>query len=169
MNALAGFNRSIVDPSAGTTRDAVTLDTAFEGWPVRLVDTAGIRETVDAIESVGVERAREAARSADLVLIVIDGSEPLAAEDHVWLESWPDAIRVWNKNDLGGSEGAKAQDVRVSATTGAGLEQLIERMMARLIPVLPPGGQAVPVCREQVEWLTHFPADAIGGLGERDQ
>ena len=81
LNALAGFPRAIVDPAPGTTRDVVRFSTSFGGWPVELADTAGLRGTDDAVESLGIERSRREQQQADLVLLVLDRSEPLLAID----------------------------------------------------------------------------------------
>jgi tRNA modification GTPase len=74
VNALAGYQRSIVAPTPGTTRDIVTTTLAFDGWPVEVSDTAGLRSEAESLEALGVEQARAAARAADLVLWVVDGS-----------------------------------------------------------------------------------------------
>ena len=72
INALAGYDRAIVSPVPGTTRDVVTVTTAIDGWPVQLADTAGLREGHDELESAGVELARATLASADLVVLVQD-------------------------------------------------------------------------------------------------
>ncbi len=77
LNALAGYDRAIVDPTPGTTRDVVTVPAAFDGWPVELADTAGLRSSLDPIEAEGVALARARQRGADLVVVVLDRSEPL--------------------------------------------------------------------------------------------
>jgi tRNA U34 5-carboxymethylaminomethyl modifying GTPase MnmE/TrmE len=82
LNAIVGFERAIVHPTPGTTRDLVTARTAVDGWPVEFIDSAGIRSGRDAIESAGIEQARQAIESSDLALVVLDRSEPLAPEDH---------------------------------------------------------------------------------------
>ena len=82
LNALAGYQRAIVDATPGTTRDVVTAASAFEGWPVELVDTAGVRGTDDQIERSGIARAHREHRRADLLLKVFDRSQPLETEDH---------------------------------------------------------------------------------------
>lgn len=155
MNALAGFSRSIVHDRPGTTRDVVTLDTAFDGWPVRLMDTAGLREAGDVIEAEGVRRAQAVAARADLMLLVIDGEEGPTDAVQEMLEAFPEAIRVWNKSDLvdGWSERIPADAVRVSATGGEGFEELVNAIVRRLVPSVPASEEAVPVCREQMEWL----------------
>ncbi len=81
MNLLSGQDRAIVTDIAGTTRDTLTEHIRFAGLSLNLTDTAGIRESDDPVEKIGVEKARAAAEDADLVLLVIDGSEPLSEED----------------------------------------------------------------------------------------
>ncbi len=81
LNALAGYERAIVDPTPGTTRDVVTVRTALDGWPVELADTAGLRDSDDAIESAGIALARARQADADLTLLVLDRSEPLTETD----------------------------------------------------------------------------------------
>ena len=76
LNALAGYDRAIVDPTPGTTRDVVTVLAAFDGWPIELADTAGLRQALDPLEAEGVALARSRHRSADLVIVVVDRSEP---------------------------------------------------------------------------------------------
>ena len=78
MNSLAGFDRSVVSPVPGTTRDAVGVSLAFDGWPVSLIDTAGLRESADILEEEGVRRAKEALATSDLCLWIVDASEELA-------------------------------------------------------------------------------------------
>ena len=81
LNALAGFQRAIVFDEPGTTRDVVSTEIAIDGWPVRLLDTAGIRQGETELERAGIALAREQARSADLRLLVVDASQPLLPED----------------------------------------------------------------------------------------
>ena len=87
MNALVGYDRAIVTPVAGTTRDIVEAYANVGGVTLKLHDTAGIRSTEDTIESIGIERALSSARSASLILAVIDGSAPLVDEDRIVLEN----------------------------------------------------------------------------------
>jgi tRNA modification GTPase len=148
MNALAGFQRSIVNPTPGTTRDAVTLDVAFDGWPVRLVDTAGLRISNDELESAGIERAQREIEKADLILHVCDlTDEPV--------EQIPNSLFVLNKLDLTPTvRWSDVDAVAVSAVTGDGIELLIERIVGRLIPDELPGRKLpVPTCEEQVAFL----------------
>ncbi len=86
MNAILGESRAIVNELAGTTRDTLEEQLVLAGFPVRLVDAAGVRDTDDPVEQEGVRRAREKAAAADLVLMVVDGSCPLTDQDFLALE-----------------------------------------------------------------------------------
>lgn len=102
MNLLSGEERSIVTDIAGTTRDVVEQTVAFGGLVLRLSDTAGLRETDDAVERIGVERAEKALARADLILAVFDAGAPLDAQDERVLALCKDrnAVAVVNKTDL---------------------------------------------------------------------
>ena len=103
LNAIAGYDRVIVTDIPGTTRDTVEETVMLGKTRLRLTDTAGIRETEDRIEAMGVERSRKAAENADLVLFVCDGSQALTEEDHKVIETCVDAdkvIALINKSDL---------------------------------------------------------------------
>ena len=103
LNALAGFERVIVTDIPGTTRDTVEETVMLGNTRLRLIDTAGIRETADQIEAMGVERSRKAAEEADLVLFVCDGSQALTDDDRAIIEDCADAehaIALINKGDL---------------------------------------------------------------------
>ncbi|MBV9782746.1 MAG: tRNA uridine-5-carboxymethylaminomethyl(34) synthesis GTPase MnmE [Acidisphaera sp.] len=124
VNALAGRDVAIVSPLPGTTRDAVEARMVLAGVPVTLVDTAGLRETGDAIEAEGVRRARARAREADLVLAVHDAAEPCQDRE----EAGGAVISVANKVDLVGDAAAFGDSVAVSARTGFGLDRLRSRL-----------------------------------------
>lgn len=132
LNALAGRESAIVTDIPGTTRDVLREHISLDGVPVHISDTAGIRESMDVVEAEGVRRARAAMAEADLVLLVIDASQPLAEQLALKSEvpSATPCIEIYNKTDLTGDwaateKNAGAQTVRVSAKTGQGLEQLI--------------------------------------------
>lgn len=147
MNALAGYDRSIVAPTPGTTRDVVTVATAIAGWPIQLSDTAGLRvETVDSVEAQGVHRARQAAAAADEVLLVLDRSTPLTPCDQELLVALPEAIRVANKSDLlpAWSPAHVGGAVEVSALDGTGLDTLLARLAGRLDHGAPAQDDPVP-------------------------
>lgn len=131
MNRLAGVERSIVTDVAGTTRDIVEERVRLGEVTLRLADTAGIRETEDTVEKIGVERARQRMRSAALCLCLFDGSRPLSAEDRALAEqAGREAVAVIGKADLPQRLDPRelqprfAHVVRLSAATGEGLEQL---------------------------------------------
>ena len=129
LNALAGFERVIVTDVPGTTRDTVEQTVRLGGVLLRLTDTAGIRDSADAIEALGVERALAAAQQAELALFVCDGSEALTAEDHQAIaaaQAAPCAFGLINKSDLPQIVTKLPFDrvFTVSAKDGAGLDEL---------------------------------------------
>jgi tRNA modification GTPase len=144
LNALAGFQRSVVAPTPGTTRDLVTTLISVDGWPVEMIDTAGLREEGESLENQGIMLARDAAASADLSLWILDASAP---------PTWPEGNSlnqgklsfVVNKTDLPPAwEIDPSHAVRVSALTGAGMADLVEALAHWLVPDPPPPGAAVP-------------------------
>ena len=130
FNHLVKSERAIVTATPGTTRDLVSETVALGGIPVRLVDTAGIRRALDEAESIGIRKSMEALADADLVLVVMDSSQPLAAEDHQLLALVAQrlAILVENKSDITSSQfllpGSQLRRARVSALTSAGIPEL---------------------------------------------
>ena len=148
LNALLGYERAIVTDVAGTTRDTVEEKVLCGGVLLRLTDTAGIRETEDTVEKIGVERSRKAMEQAELVLAVLDSSRSVTEEDTAILEQaarhekW---ILIWSKADLP-AEGpvpcvcleapyhAPAAVVSVSAVTGQGLD-VLEQTVAQEFPL----------------------------------
>ncbi|MCD8117671.1 MAG: 50S ribosome-binding GTPase, partial [Oscillospiraceae bacterium] len=135
LNAILGYERAIVTAIPGTTRDTVEERAILGGVLLRMADTAGLRETDDPVERLGVARARQAAEGAGLVLAVFDGSAPETAEDREVLteaEKAPQAILLCNKSDLP-RLWAPPGAIPVSARTGEGLEAL-ERAVAALFP-----------------------------------
>jgi tRNA modification GTPase len=145
LNARAGYERAIVDPMPGTTRDVVTVAAAFDGWPAELADTAGLRDAVDPVEAQGVALARARHREADLVLVVLDRSEPLGDPDRAVMAGHPGSLVVANKSDLPGAwDESGLGAILVSAERGDGVERLVEAVAARLVPEAPPTGSGVP-------------------------
>ena len=137
LNALVGSARAIVTAEPGTTRDVIEVGIDVAGVPVVLVDTAGVRDTADAIERLGVARAEEAAATADVVLLVLDTARPLA--EQTALLGRGDAVAVLNKCDLPtrwsaddeATVAAAHPCVRVSATAPIGLDALRQGLLAR--------------------------------------
>ena len=124
VNALAGQQRAIVTPIAGTTRDLIEVPLSLDGIPVVLVDTAGLREPGDAVERIGVDLATREAAEADILLWLGEGG---AKPDH------PKLIQVASKCDLGTS----GSGLSVSAVTGEGLDRLKRRIAAEAGPIIP--------------------------------
>jgi tRNA modification GTPase len=128
LNRLAGEERAIVTPIAGTTRDALREPIQIQGVPLTLVDTAGLREECSAIERLGMERTQRELGQADLVLLVEEAGKP--APPLPGLTSQVQRIVVYNKLDLAAQFKAPAGAVAVSAKTGQGLEELRAAILA---------------------------------------
>ena len=133
LNALAGYERVIVTDIPGTTRDTVEETVMLGSIRLRLIDTAGIRETADMVEAIGVERSKKAIEEADLVIFVCDGSQPLTAEDEAIIDlcvEHQNAIALINKTDMGSkiqpSDLPFMNIIRICAKTGEGLELLAD-------------------------------------------
>ena len=133
LNALAGYDRVIVTDIPGTTRDTVEEVVKVGGVKLRLIDTAGIRETEDTVEAIGVERSRKAVENADMVVFVCDGSQPLTEEDEAIIDLCCDrenAVALINKTDLG--QVVEPSDlpfmyvVEISARDGSGMDQFAD-------------------------------------------
>ncbi len=142
FNRLLEQDRAIVTEIPGTTRDLVSEATSFEGIPVKLVDTAGIRESKDLVESLGIERSYQAIADADLTLLVLDLSIGVDEEDAVLIEKLQDRnpLVVFNKCDLHVLCIGSGDLLPVSALTGEGIPELREAILQRLAP----GGLATP-------------------------
>jgi len=155
INALVGYTRSVVFDEPGTTRDVVTAETAFDGWPVQLSDTAGLRREAEELEAAGIVRARETFAAADCRVLVFDASQPPHPDDQQLMHDWPDALCVASKSDLPDAWGEMLPPhaLRVSATTGTGLEELITGIVRVIVPETPPAGTALPITPRQVALL----------------
>jgi len=129
LNLLLGYERAIVSESPGTTRDTIEEVINFRGVPLRLVDTAGMRDSEDAVERAGIERTLKSVSGADLVLHLVDGSRPRCQTPPPGGE-----ILVLNKSDLGEDpEWQGAEAVRISCRTGDGMERLGDEILRRLL------------------------------------
>jgi tRNA modification GTPase len=140
FNALLGYDRAIVSANPGTTRDLLAEVCSVDGIPLTLVDTAGWRESADEVEAEGIRRATRAAAAADVSLLVLDGSAPLGGHDRGLLAALAGpAVVAVNKCDLGEAwplsalDGRAALAVRVSASTGAGLDGLRHALARALV------------------------------------
>ena len=149
LNAMLGWERAIVADVPGTTRDTVEERCELGGVPLRLIDTAGLRDTDDPVEKLGVERSRRAMEEAGLIFAVVDMSADLTAEDREMLQAVEETGKPWifvaSKRDLVknsrslGLVGGDAPSVEVSALTGEGLDRL-----GTLVAELFPKEEAIP-------------------------
>jgi tRNA modification GTPase len=149
LNALVGYERAIVTDIPGTTRDTVEERCELGGVTLRLIDTAGLRESSDPVEKLGVERSRKAMEEAELILVVVDLSNGITGEDQEILRAVSEEGKPWifvaSKKDLVGNRcsmglvGGETASVEVSALTGQGLDCLGEAVAA-----LFPKDHAVP-------------------------
>ena len=146
LNALLGYDRAIVTDVPGTTRDTIEEKLRLGGLTLKLCDTAGIHDTEDRVEQLGVERSRRAMEQAELVLVVLDGSRQPAEEDAALLsaaENAPHALVVMSKSDLvqrREKPETKLPVVAVSAVSGEGLRELEETIQAMFpLPTVPAG------------------------------
>jgi tRNA modification GTPase len=126
LNLLLGQERAIVSARPGTTRDVIEEVINLRGLPLRLIDTAGVRESDDEIERAGMERTRRQVERADLVLQVVDANEPATEREN-------GALLVLNKTDLGEDPSWRAvEGVRISCLKGEGIEALADAIVARV-------------------------------------
>ena len=144
VNALAGQERAIVTPIAGTTRDRIEVPLALGGIPIVLVDTAGLRETDDAVERIGVGLAEQEVAEADVVLWLGDDPAPRCSN----------VIIVAGKSDLG----AAGEGVRVSARTGEGMDRLKQLIMEQAEAIVPASTQLALNSREAAHLLACYSA-----------
>jgi tRNA modification GTPase len=150
VNAIAGAEKAIVTDIPGTTRDHIEVPLALDGVPILLTDTAGIRDTDEPVERIGVERARSLAERADVLLWL---GEPEDAPEH------PRLIRVHPRCDMPGREEPPAESIAVSSVTAEGLNQLLA-LAADAVRSMIPGEDALALNRRQAAHL----ADACKAL-----
>ena len=155
LNALAGYDRVIVTDIPGTTRDTVEETVMLGSTRLRLIDTAGIRETADTVEAIGVERSKQAVEDADLVIFVCDGSQPLTEEDEAIIDlcsEQENAIALINKTDIGDciepSDLPFIAVIRICAKTGEGLDQLADMVDAMFENSMPCDGSILTNARQ---------------------
>lgn len=140
FNALLGQQRALVTELPGTTRDTIEAQAEVDGWPVRLADTAGLRESGDYLEQLGIEVSRRYLAAADLVLLCVEGTRELDAGEEELLNARP-SLLVRTKADLG----ARPPGVGVSVLTGVGLAELRQALSDCLFGALRGYGDLEPV------------------------
>ncbi|HEX8318176.1 tRNA uridine-5-carboxymethylaminomethyl(34) synthesis GTPase MnmE [Longimicrobium sp.] len=156
FNALLGTERAIVTDIPGTTRDALESSVSIEGYPFRLVDTAGLRETVDMVEGMGIEVARRYLAVADLVLFCVEAGREMEEDEAAFVASVEPArlVLVRTKRDMPGGAAVDPSDtmaaVSVSALTGDGLPELRQTLLPKAFGgILGEPGEAPLVTRER--------------------
>ncbi len=153
LNALARRDAAIVSDEPGTTRDLVELSLDLAGVKIRLTDTAGIREDAGKVETIGIERARQRAEAADLVLLLIDAS---ANADSIPFIDNPDVIHIGTKSDLRGIAGSRhAGDFAlvVSSVTGEGMKELLDLLGRKAAEAVGAAGDVLPSRLRHVDLL----------------
>ncbi len=165
VNAIVGYQRSVVSATAGTTRDTVTARTAFDGWPVELTDTAGFREAL-GLEAEGIELAARAREAADVVLWVLDLTDPAPVlpsypdnylpvqEVVIFVANKCDQPQKWSPNTVGA--------IPVSAVTGEGIPKLIQLISRYLVTDCPPS-IAVPYSPRLIDLISRSYAVSFFG------
>ncbi len=137
LNRLAGDDLAIVTPIAGTTRDALRSTIQIEGIPLHIIDTAGLRETEDEVEKIGIERSWREIERSDVVLLLVDARSGVSAADREILERLPERLQritVYNKIDLSGAQAERHDEpettaISLSARSGEGIELLRQELL----------------------------------------
>ncbi|MCY2976349.1 MAG: 50S ribosome-binding GTPase [Planctomycetota bacterium] len=161
LNKILGFTRAIVHHQPGTTRDVLRERTTLEGWPIELIDTAGLRETDCRVEAEGVRRAMDVLREADLILLLVEPVEGLVVLHKQIIDEYKSKVMVVvTKADLFLNESKVAkiqaaldpslQVVAISSAMNTGMAELSKAIIDRLVPCKITKGQAVPFRREHV-------------------
>jgi len=167
LNRFASRSRAIVSEMPGTTRDTLEVDFDVHGIPVRLIDTAGIRESQDRIEQEGVQRAKQAARSADLVMFVADISRP-----ETWVSSEKVDLKLMNKVDLCNSQTIPEGFLPSSAETGQGIAE-IKLRLAMYLEQVPAAEEGLLVTRarhcQALKRARKYLLNGLAMLGREDQ
>jgi tRNA modification GTPase len=163
LNRLLGYSRAIVHEEAGTTRDLLRERTSFDGWPVELVDSAGVRELhaeLDAVEQEGMARSMQMASNADCVLLLVSFQDGWTTEhDRLLEKAQGKVVIVQTKKDLG-SPGSSLPSLQrshgrviTSSITGEGLQSLMDSVVSALIPSDLKDGEAVPFRKRHLAQL----------------
>ncbi len=159
INRILGFNRSLVFDVPGTTRDVLSWQTAVDGWPVELIDTAGLHEARSDVERSGVERAKQQLALADLIVLLVDVATPVADAQSqlasISRSSQRVILPVVNKCDVAAPMVDEEDWLSISAKTGQAVDQLLRNISRLLVPCAPQPNQAVPFLDEQIQRLSN--------------
>ncbi|HXC95953.1 MAG TPA: GTPase, partial [Edaphobacter sp.] len=156
FNRLIERDRAIVTATPGTTRDLVTEHVSLDGIPVQLIDTAGLRDSTDEAESIGIAKSREAMAEADIVLVVLDATEPPHLEDQSAIDArqhLPNLI-VINKIDIAPVTQHPREALKTSALTGHGIPELRRAILSRLTQETPAAETAILTNLRQQQAVT---------------
>lgn len=180
LNALAGEDRALVTAIPGTTRDFIEVRLNLDGLPIRLTDTAGLRENpADQVEQLGIDRANAIIKQADLILLVLDASasDPFAGVENCWQQMQTEkCLLVWNKTDLAETPAALPDWAHnlpvcaISAKTGKNLDELCETIRTRLlgqtreISATPPNARQANALQRASQELRYLLADLACGF-----
>ncbi|MBF0428080.1 MAG: tRNA uridine-5-carboxymethylaminomethyl(34) synthesis GTPase MnmE [Magnetococcales bacterium] len=155
FNRLLGRSRAIVAATPGTTRDCIESHIEIQGIPVLLIDTAGLRQTDEAVEAEGIKLTRERLGQADGVLLVLDAQQPISEESLELMRSLKNGIIVWNKIDLYHNDlpliNTNWPVIKISCLTGDGLDSLLSAIAGLLLPLPIDGEGAVIMAARQRE------------------
>jgi tRNA modification GTPase len=163
LNALLGFERAITSPLAGTTRDLVRVVRVWNGYPLELIDTAGLGSPGSELEAAGIELAREAFIGADVLLWLVDLSNPGDQP----ADGPAPAVIVGTKSDLPRAS-CVSVDYEVSAIAGTGIQELLDGILKTIIPEEPKAGQAIPITSADREKLKLLEIRANVGCGPEE-
>ena len=164
VNAIAGFQRAIVNSQAGTTRDVLSQSTAIDGWPIELKDTAGLRVSEDRVEALGIEKAKQEIARSQIRCLVFSCEDNALTVHRELLQSLNPQLVVFNKSDLIPNFQVPTEldfagpVLVVSATDQAGLQSLVSRIADVLAPKLPADKDWFPVStwqRDQLQSILH--------------
>ncbi len=166
FNRLLAQDRAIVTDLPGTTRDTVSEVASIAGLPVRFLDTAGIRAGQDVVEKLGIERSYQAMADADLCLIVLDGSSPMDEDARALIDraasSGARYLIVRNKSDQPAADGQPSDAIPVSALTGAGIEELLSKILDAVAPNSGPERESGFITSVRHEALLRECVEALG-------
>jgi len=167
LNLLLGYTRAIVHEQAGTTRDLLAERSSFEGWPVELIDSAGIRNATDSIEATGIELTLNCVASADCMILLVDPRTGWTeTHDQILSSCSGQVVVAQTKSDLIHTDPSlnvgpaiSIPDslicrVKTSSVTGAGLKELMSAVVSQLVPRSPTSGDAVPFRRRQQDLVS---------------
>ena len=164
VNAIAGFQRAIVNSQAGTTRDVLSQSTAIDGWPIELKDTAGLRVSEDRVEALGIEKAKQEIARSQIRCLVFSCEDNALTVHRELLQSLNPQLVVFNKSDLVPNFQVPTEldfagsVLVVSATDQAGLKSLVSQIADVLAPKLPADKDWFPVStwqRDQLQSILH--------------